>query len=70
MGRILALLLGLGVVAATAYWVVRGNLATGGTQGPSAPKQTLDNVRDRAHQLEDDAQKRANDLAKKTENAE
>jgi hypothetical protein len=66
MGRILALLLGLATVAGVAYYVVRGNLAMKGPDGASGPKQTLDNVRDKAHLIEDDAQKRADGLLKKT----
>jgi hypothetical protein len=66
MGRILALLLGLAVTAGVAYYMVRGNLAANGADGPSAPKQTLDNVRSKAHQIEQDAQKHADDMLKKS----
>lgn len=66
MARILALLLGLGAVAGAAYYVVRGQVAANGQPGASAPKQTLDNVRDKAKQIEDDAQKRADGLLQKT----
>jgi hypothetical protein len=67
MARILALLLGLAAVAGAAYYVVRGNLSANGQGGASAPKQTLDNVRDKAKQIEDDSQKRADGLLHKTD---
>jgi hypothetical protein len=66
MARILALLLGLATVAGAAYYVVRGNLGANGQTGASAPKETLDNVRSKAKQIEDDAQKRADGLLQKS----
>jgi hypothetical protein len=66
MGRILSLLLGLLVVVGIAYYVVQRTVESAGP-GPSAPKRQLDNVREKAKEIEKDAQKRADDLLKKTE---
>lgn len=66
MGRILSLLLGLLVVVGIAYYVVQRTAETMGP-GPTAPKRQLDNVREKAKRIEQDAQKRADDLLKKTE---
>jgi len=66
MGRLLSLLLGLLVVAGVAYYVVQRTAESMGP-GASAPKRQLDNVRARAKEIERDAQKRADDLLKKTE---
>jgi hypothetical protein len=69
MGRILVVVLGLGAVAFGAYYAVKGNLGAGGTE-KSAPKQTLDNVRAKTKAIEDDAQKRADEMMKKSTGAE
>ena len=66
MGRILSLLLGLLVVVGIAYYVVQRTAESVGP-GPSAPKRQLDNGREKAKEIEKDAQKRADDLLKKTE---
>jgi hypothetical protein len=63
-GRILALLLGLAALS----FAVRTALT--GTAGPdyqmhTQPKRQLDNVRQRAHELERENQQAADDLAKK-----
>ena len=64
MGRILIVVLGLGVVLGIAYYVVRGHAPVpdpGNVEGPnapSAPKQTLDNVRKAANKMDEDAAKR------------
>ena len=65
MGRILAVVLGLAVVAGAAYYGVRGNLSTN-ANGKSAPKQTLDNVREKTKQFEEDSQKKVDDMLKQT----
>src|SRR5271165_3216933 len=63
MARLLSLLLGLLVVAGVAYYVLEGTTRAV-SAGPSAPKQQLDSVRDRAKEIERDAQKRADELLK------
>jgi hypothetical protein len=59
------LLLGLLVVAGVAYYVLQLNADSASVH--SAPRQQLDNVRDRAKEIEQDSQKRADDLFKKSE---
>jgi hypothetical protein len=66
MARLLTLLLGLLVVAGVTYYVLQGTAASTPT-AHSAPKRQLDDVRERAKQIEDDSQKRADDLFKKSE---
>jgi hypothetical protein len=66
MGRILTLLLGLLVVAGVTYYVVQQTALSAGA-GPSTPRRQLDTVREKAKDIERDAQKRADDLLKKSE---
>lgn len=65
MARLLTLLLGLLVVAGVTYYVLEHTAES--TSVHSAPKQQLDKVRERSKDIERDAQKRADDLFKKTE---
>jgi len=80
MGRLIALLLGVAALAfAAKYALTSGsaNLAppqveTGikpvdANGEHTRPKQQLDNVRERAHELEKDDQKRVDDALKNTE---
>jgi hypothetical protein len=66
MGRILSLLLGLLVVAGVTYYVVQQTALSTST-APSAPRRQLDSVREKGKDIERDAQKRADDMLKKTE---
>jgi hypothetical protein len=66
MGRLLTLLLGLLVVAGVAYYVVARSVDSQASL-QSAPKQQLDRVRERSKEIERDAQKRADELFKKSE---
>jgi len=66
MGRLLTLLLGLLVVAGVTYYVLERSLASQAA-AESGPKQQLDKVRERSKEIERDAQKRADDLFKKSE---
>ena len=66
MARLLTLLLGLLVVAGVTYYVLQGSAAATAS-GHSAPKRQLDDVRERTKQIEQDSQKRADDLFKKSE---
>jgi len=54
------------VVAGVAYYVVARSIESEASLH-SAPKQQLDRVRERSKQIEQDAQKRADDLLKKSE---
>jgi len=65
MGRLLTLLLGAAVVFGVAYYAVTGagkNPVNGG-----GPHQTLQNVRNEAKRIEEDAQKRADENFKKSD---
>jgi hypothetical protein len=66
MGRLLTLLLGLLVVAGLTYYVLERSAASQ-SAAESAPKRQLDNVRERSKEIERDAQKRADDVFKKSE---
>ncbi len=58
--RLVLLVLALAVVAFVAKSALTGS-SGGGDQAVSQPKQQLDNVRERARQIEDDLKKRAED---------
>jgi hypothetical protein len=64
MGRLLAFLLGAAALGYAAYVYVSGqrDFHTADAAATSAPKKTLDNARQAAHRIEDDSQKRADDL--------
>lgn len=66
MARLLTLLLGLLVVAGVTYYVV-GRTIESEASVHSAPRQQLDRVRDRSKEIEQESQKRADDLFKKSE---
>jgi hypothetical protein len=66
MARLLTLLLGLLLVAGVTYYVLQGTAGSSASVH-SAPRQQLDRVRDRSKEIEQDAQKRADDLFKKSE---
>lgn len=61
-GKILVLLLGLAAVAFAVRTALTGT-AGRDTAAQSAPKRQLDNVRQRAKELESEQQKAADDLA-------
>ena len=65
MGRILVLVLGLAVVSYVAYFAITHRSAGMDDQGRT-PAETLQNVRVKAKQIENDAQKRADDMFQKT----
>jgi len=63
MGRLLALVLGLAVLAFAAKIMLAGT--AGSPAGPSQPKRQLDNVRSRAKQLEREQQRNVDEMARK-----
>lgn len=66
MGRILLLVLGLAVVGGIAWKVMyRTSPVSAGVEGPSQPKQQLENVRGAANRIEAEHQQAADDVAKK-----
>ncbi len=66
MGRALMVVLGLSVLGAIAWQVMyRTSAVTMGADGPSQPKQQLDNVRGAAKRIEANDQKAVDDVAKK-----
>ena len=69
MGRLLSLVIGLALVALGAYWMVTrlaGSVATT-PDGPSAPKAVLDDARAKAKRIEEDAQRRADEALRRTD---
>jgi hypothetical protein len=62
MGKIITVVLGLGLTAAAAWYALGGTMGRG---DPSAPKRQLDNVRQAADRIESDAQKRVEGLESK-----
>ena len=65
MGRIITVVLTLGAISFLAYRVIYNQ--KGDANGPSAPKQQLDNVRQSAKRIETTDQQYVDDVAKKTE---
>ena len=65
MGRYIVLLMGLAIVAFAAKYALTGGKAEVGAH--TEPRRQLDNVRQAASQYEKDAQKAADELAKKAE---
>jgi hypothetical protein len=66
MGRALMVVLGLSVLGAITWQVMhRTSAVTMGADGPSQPKQQLDNVRGAAKRIEANDQKAVDDVAKK-----
>lgn len=58
--------LGLAVLGGIAWKVMYGTApVSAAADGPSQPKQQLDNVRNAANHIEAEAQKNADDVAKK-----
>jgi len=64
LGKILVLLLGLAAVAFAVRTALTGT-AGRDSAAHSAPKRQLDNVRERAKELEREQQKAADDLARR-----
>lgn len=67
MGRILAMVLGLAVLGGIAWKVMYGGTVKQAVEadGPSAPKQQLDNVRNAARRIETNDQQHVDELEKK-----
>lgn len=64
MGKILAVVIGLGVLGAIAYKVMYGSARVVTADEKSAPAQQLDNVRGAAKRIEGDTQKAADAVQK------
>jgi Ni/Co efflux regulator RcnB len=64
MGRILVLVLGLVAIAFAARYMLAGSDFRA-SAGPTQPKRQLDNVRDRARQLERQQQKSVDEITRK-----
>jgi hypothetical protein len=63
-GRLLALVLGLAALAFAVRTALTGTIGRD-TSLHSAPRRQLDNVRERAHELEREQQKAADDIARR-----
>ncbi len=66
MGKVITLVLGLGLVAGAAYYALRQTAGSNAEAGRSAPARQLDNVRQAADRAEAEAQKRADELGART----
>jgi hypothetical protein len=69
MGRVLSLVLGLAVVAYVAYWAVThvAGADRPDPEGRSQAKAVLDRTRETARQIEQDAERRAQETLKRSE---
>ncbi|MBI3186141.1 MAG: hypothetical protein HYZ28_28730 [Myxococcales bacterium] len=68
MGKLLVVLLGFFCLMGAAYYYLQGRQVGGaGASEKSAPKQRLDNVREAAKRIEDDAQRRAEETLGKAQ---
>lgn len=66
MAKLVVFLLGFGIIGGAAYYYLQGAKARSSEEA-SEPKRQLDNVREAAGRIEDDAQKRANELLERTQ---
>jgi hypothetical protein len=66
MGKLVVLVLGLLAIAFAVKYELEGGLRTQ-PSAHTAPRQQLDNVREKAHDLERQMQKAADDAARNTE---
>jgi hypothetical protein len=62
----LVVILGAAATLGVAWYYVNGGLGANRAQQAEAPTRTLQNVREAAHRIEDDAQKRADDVMKRS----
>lgn len=69
MGRILVVVLGLAVVLGAAYYYLNGQRGrtVEDVDAQVRPSQQLQNVREAAKRIEEDSQKRADELLQKSE---
>lgn len=69
MARLVALVLGLAVVAWVAKTVLEGRYAAGAgsAQGPSEPKRQLDQVREKTKAIEEQLQRNADGAARRAQ---
>ena len=66
--KMFVLILGAAALLAAAYYGIQGKRSdAGGGLEPSGPKQTLDNVRQKARGIEEDSQRRADELMRKSQ---
>jgi hypothetical protein len=66
VAKILTLLLGLVAIGLATVWYLNGGTFTQ-RQGSTAPKARLDDVREKARSIEDDAEKRMHDTLEKAD---
>ncbi len=67
MLRLLVLVLGLAALAFAVKYELEGTTRTQNAAEHTRPRQQLDNVRERTHELEQDDQRRADEALKKSE---
>jgi hypothetical protein len=66
LGKLIVLVLGLAAIAFAVKYELEGS-ARARASAHTAPRRQLDNVRDKAHDLERQIQKAADDAARNTE---
>ena len=66
MGRILAVVFGLTLLGFLGYKAMYGSEAPASPEGTSVPKRSLENARGAATRIENNEQKRADDIEAKT----
>ena len=67
MGKIIVTVMGLAIVMGVSYFYLTGAAnPMNGAGGKEPPQKVLQKTRDAAKRIEDDAQKRADDLFRKT----
>ena len=67
MGKLLVVLLGAGAVLGGAWWYLQGKSAADTAARGEPHPRTLQNARDAAQRIEQDAQRRADELMNRTE---
>jgi hypothetical protein len=70
MGRMVTMILGAAVLLGVAWHFTMSTKETTGENFSGASPQTLQHVRETAHRIEDNAQKRADDIFEKTSGAD
>ena len=67
MGKLLVVLLGASAILGGAWYYLQGRSAHDAASGGEPPPRTLQNARDAAQRIEQDAQRRADELMNRTE---
>ncbi len=66
MGRIVVMVIGLGLTLSMAWFYLQTQAGPTRPGGHSAPRDRIDQMKEKKVQIEDDAQKRADEMFEKT----